>query len=269
MLSSLSNPIFLTVVVFGAGVTIAGLAAYLFIYATRQSKEDKFEKESLEKMIYPFFRKQGSTWGSVNGSVLRKDMRDVGIVTKDMTIKAKPTHGDGTEKEDQDKSYIEKDKLENLLDQTSLPEEVKDAYNKIENKGSIDCKLLEVRNKGVIGSYMYFLGELLNNSAGRNYMVIPEEHIESTPETIIIDKDLEIVPFAGLWIAKSYPAFEVLKSAVYKQLYETSLEDQANYHRQVHNFASQHKQELEKLEKLYNLRNNKYGEGLKDDLEDD
>jgi len=87
------------------------------------------------------------------------------------------------------------------------------------------------------------------------YYLVPENGIvdNGADESISVDRNLQFRPFAGMNIPMTYSSMGIISSAVFRHLYEISLEDQANYHKQVNKYSSQFSQKLQELEKKIEL----------------
>jgi hypothetical protein len=131
-------------------------------------------------------------------------------------------------------------------------------------------RFLSVKPKGRIARALRFVTDtLLGLDLLTKYFLVPEFKLKDNgaDESVVIDRNMQLRKFAGIRIPLYFESFGVLHSVVMRQLYETSLEDQGNYHEKINFFDSKFSQRIQELEKEAEIEKAKYSSGVAGDVE--
>lgn len=251
-----SDPLVLGVVALGFMTVIAFLvSSYLVRLKSSGRSSEPFEKTNISDILKPIFDQKLKVWGSPNGSPIRKDYKTLGIVHRDLTV-------GGRHAEDAD---VPDEALSDLLDKGILSEK---QVESIKDHLDEPCKLFHVRKPGLLNKWQFYIFDVLMGRESYGFkLLVPETDVKDTPRGIIlIDKDVEIEPFIGMWVANRAASFAVISAASFRQLYEQALEDHLNYHYQVNHFDAEFSQTLQRLEKLAELDARRFGGSMMDDI---
>lgn len=207
-------------------------------------KEEKFEPEDIEDILKPEIQKMIEYWGSSTSIQLRYRYDVKGTVHKQLDLTA-------------DIEDEEKDKLDISIDQKQLKKDYEDGliskrtYKMMEKFGQEKIHILLVRPPGFLNKIKWVIGETLlgGNKTVEKTLIIPERLLKDDVDYLTIDKEAEFRRFAGMDVCQEASSFNFVESVAFRALYEQSLEDQSNYHKQVLFFMVHHGMELQKLEK--------------------
>lgn len=236
---------------------VIGATVGIWYYQRKKNTEPIFEKEKLQDIVKPGL-KDLLNLGKANNSVLRRDLRTEGKVHRDYRISEKHEmlHED-SKKKDIDIVDTDHEAFNQMIEDLKKDGVISDQVaEKLEKDEIVPHRLIEVKPVNRLKKVLWILTDfLLSMDKFTDYYLVPEMGMidNGADESISIDRNLQFRPFAGIYVPMTYSSMSIISSAVFRHLYEISLEDQSNYHKQVNEFASQFSQEMQKLERKVEL----------------
>jgi len=271
----LSNPVLVTIGIFSL-IALAIIAAIAFVAWSSKDEEEEFEKDSLESVVQPEFRKVVREKGKKNKSTVRRDLRKEGEIWKDVRFNENDNLVDHLRylKKDEDSDF-------NMSLSISAPgdEELKrlrDAgvyddtqIRRIKDSGVIPHRLMWIRPNGLIDKIFWLITDKgMGKDLFSRYRLIPEHQIVDNPgdNSISIDRNIQLRPFAGVEMPLYFESFSILHAVVTRRLYEASLEDQVNYSEKINFFDSKFSQRVQEIKAEAQAESDKYSNDVAGDV---
>lgn len=270
----LQNPVMFIIgiiTIFAFGVIIA-----IIYVAVLSDEEEEFDKDPLEDIVRPEFKKVVEHQGKKNLSTIRRDLKVQGEIYRDVRF----TENDNLTDHMQELAKQDDSNFDASLDLSDPDEETiqelrrTGVYNDeelqaIKEDGLVPHRLMQVRPAGIFGKLVWAITDgLLQRDWNTRYLLIPEHKIVDNPgdNSISIDRNIQLRPFAGVELPLYFESFSVLHAAVTRRLYEASLEDQVNYSEKINFFDSKFSQQVQKLEAEAQAEQQKYNRGVAGDI---
>lgn len=271
------SPILIIIGLFS--IIAVALVAAIIYFGVKDAEEEEFEKESLETIIKPEFKKVVKEQGRKNGSSIRRDLRKEGEIYKDVRFTENDNlieHMESLEKENDDFSLDlnlsypddeEKEKqLENwhrqgIYDQREL--------TMIDDSNLVPHRLMWIRPHKLIDKVIWLVTDIfMGRDWMSSYRLIPEHRIVDNPgdNSVSIDRNMQLRPFAGVELPLYFESISMLHAVVSRRLYETALEDQVNYSEKVNFFDSKFSQRIQELEAEAEIEDQKYSSDVAGDV---
>lgn len=241
----MNDPQTLAIVMGVVGLPFAGAYAYRLF----ASDDESFDKKPLKDIVRPRLVKVAERVGYEVKTELKRDFYTVGEVWKMCRFTEKSDlheHDNVPNNVQKDIDYTISDDVKKQLAESG--EWTEEQLDRIE-KGMIPHRLLVMRPADVVGKFAwFFIDRVAGMRKFTHYYLVPESKVMDG-KYIMVDKHLQFREFAGILVPMTFESMGVLHSVVFRALYESALEDQANYHKQVNYYAAEHSQRMQEIEK--------------------